>query len=74
MFEFLKDRGLRFYKEAREDFEKEYYDFCLFHIEQMLQLLLKYIVAIETDDFPRTHSLSRLFKEAAGLFGEKVKV
>jgi HEPN domain-containing protein len=72
MFEFLKDRDLRFYKEAQEDLEKEYYDFCLFHVEQMLQHLLKYLIAIKIDDFPRTHSLSRLFKEVAGLYREKV--
>jgi|SRR5579875_748964 HEPN domain-containing protein len=72
MFEFLKERGLRFYEEAKGDSEKGYYDFCLFHTEQMLQLLLKYLIAIKTDDFPRTHSLSRLFKDVAKLYGEKV--
>lgn len=70
MFEFLKKRGLRFFEEAAGDFEKEYYDFCLFHTEQMLQLLIKYLIAIKTDDFPRTHSISRLFKTVADLYGE----
>lgn len=70
MFEFLKKRGLRFFEEAAWDFEKEYYDFCLFHTEQMLQLLIKYLIAIKTDDFPRIHSISRLFKTVADLYGE----
>ncbi|MGH7800368.1 MAG: HEPN domain-containing protein [Thermodesulfobacteriota bacterium] len=72
MFEFLKDRGLRFCDEARGDFEKGYYDFCLFHSEQMVQLLLKYLIAVKIDDFPRIHSISRLFKEVANLYGQGV--
>ena len=72
MFEFLKERGIRFFEEAKEDLRKEYFDFCLFHTEQMLQLMLKYLIAIRLDDFPRTHSLSKLFKEVANIYGEKV--
>ena len=70
MFEFLKQRGVRFLEEAVADYEKQYYDFCLFHTEQMLQLLIKYLIAIKTDDFPRIHSISRLFKSVADLYGE----
>jgi len=72
VFEFLKERGIRFFEEAKEDLRKEYFDFCLFHTEQMLQLMLKYLIAIRLDDFPRTHSLSKLFKEVANIYGEKV--
>jgi HEPN domain-containing protein len=72
VFEFLKERGSRFYEEAKGDFEKGYYDFCLFHTEQMLQLLLKHAIATKTDDFPRTHSLSRLFKEVGSLYGKNI--
>jgi HEPN domain-containing protein len=72
MFEFLKQRGLRFLEEAVGDYEKEYYDFCLFHTEQMLQLLLKYLIAVKTDDFPRLHSISKLFRNVAELYGDNV--
>ncbi|MGB7291108.1 MAG: HEPN domain-containing protein [Thermodesulfobacteriota bacterium] len=72
MFEFLKQRGLRFLEEAVGDYEKEYYDFCLFHTEQMLQLLLKYLIAVKTDDFPRIHSISKLFRNVAELYGDNV--
>ena len=72
MFEFLKQRGLRFLEEAVGDYEKEYYDFCLFHTEQMLQLLLKYLIAVKTDDFPRIHSISKLFRSVAELYGDHV--
>jgi HEPN domain-containing protein len=72
MFEFLKQRGFRFLEEAVGDYEKEYYDFCLFHTEQMLQLLLKYLIAVKTDDFPRIHSISKLFRNVAELYGDDV--
>lgn len=71
MFEFLK-QGLRFLEEAVGDYEKEYYDFCLFHTDQMLQLLLKYLIAVKTDDFPRIHSISKLFRSVAELYGDNV--
>jgi HEPN domain-containing protein len=72
MFEFLKQRGFRFLEEAVGDYEKEYYDFCLFHTEQMLQLLLKYLIAVKTDDFPRRRSISHLFQNLADLYGDKL--
>jgi HEPN domain-containing protein len=72
VFEFLKQRGFRFLEEAVGDYEKEYYDFCLFHTEQMLQLLLKYLIAVKTDDFPRTHSISNLFQNLTNIYGEKL--
>ncbi len=70
MYEFLRSRGLRFFEEARHDLEKGFYDFCLFHVEQMFQLLLKYMIAVKLDDFPKTHHLSLLFKKVAELYGE----
>lgn len=36
-----------------------------FHVEQAFQLYLKFILAKELGYFPKTHSLSKLFKELA---------
>lgn len=71
MFLFLKDRAKRFLEVAKGDLDKKYYDFCLFHVEQMLQLILKYLIALKTDDFPRTHYLSVLFKDVDKLYKGK---
>ncbi len=73
MYEFLKDRGIRFLKEAERNLEEGNYDFCLFHVEQMLQLLLKYLIAIRLGDYPKTHSLELLFRKCSQLFGDKIK-
>ena len=71
MFEFLKDRAKRFLDVAKTDLDKQYYDLCLFHVEQMLQLILKYLIALKTDDFPRTQYLSVLFKDVDKLYKGK---
>ncbi len=59
----LLERAKRFLKEAEDDIEKEFYDFAVFHLEQALQLLLKYILAKEVGYFSKTHSLVVLKEE-----------
>jgi len=57
------DRAKKFESASEHFFKEGIYDLSAFHIEQSLQLYLKYILAKEIGYFPKTHSLSRLFKE-----------
>ena len=59
----LFDRAKKFLKEAEDDVAKEFYDLCMFHLEQALQLLLKYILAKRVGYFSKTHSLITLNEE-----------
>ncbi|MEM1658018.1 MAG: HEPN domain-containing protein [Candidatus Jordarchaeales archaeon] len=61
------ERARKFEEEAVELFNKGVYDLSAFHIEQSLQLYLKYILAKELGYFPRTNKLSKLFSELANL-------
>ncbi|ADC65394.1 HEPN domain protein [Ferroglobus placidus DSM 10642] len=59
----LFDRAKKFLKEAEDDINKEFYDLCMFHLEQALRLLLKYILAKKVGYFSKTHSLLTLKEE-----------
>lgn len=59
----LLERAKRFLVDAEDDIKKEFYDLAMFHLEQSLQLLLKYILATEVGYFSKTHSLSSLKEE-----------
>ncbi len=59
----LMERAKKFLKEAEDDISKEFYDLCMFHLEQALQLLLKYVLAKEIGYFSKTHSLVVLKEE-----------
>ena len=58
----LLERAKKFLKEAEDDIKKGFYDLCMFHLEQALQLLLKYVLAKEIGYFP-TRSLTVLNEE-----------
>lgn len=53
----LFDRAKKFLKEAEDDVAKEFYDLCMFHLEQALQLFLKYILTKRIGYFSKTHSI-----------------
>ncbi len=59
---FLK-KAEKFDSAARYFLKEGVYDLAAFHIEQALQLYLKYILAKVIGYFPKTHSLTKLFKE-----------
>jgi HEPN domain-containing protein len=61
--EVFLDRAKKFEMAGEHFFKNGIYDLSAFHIEQAFQLYLKYILAKEIGYFPRTHSLSKLFKE-----------
>jgi len=62
-FEFLKENASSFYRNAKYLYENGEYNLAAFNIEQAMQLMLKYFLAVKVGDFPRTHSLRRLFRE-----------
>ncbi len=66
-YEFLRRNAEGFYRNARQLFEGGEYNLAAFNLEQAMQLMLKYILASRLGDFPRTHSLRRLFREVGTL-------
>ena len=59
----LFERAKKFLIDAEDDFNKGFYDLCVFHLEQSIQLLLKYILAKEVGYFSKTHSLVILLED-----------
>jgi len=68
--DFLRRRAEAFLDVARVDYERGYYDLVLFHVEQFLQLYLKYLLYRRLGDFPRTYALTRLFKDVIEVYGD----
>ena len=48
---------------GKADFNRGDYDLVLFHVEQFLQLYVKYLLYLSLGDYPKTHSLTRLLKD-----------
>ncbi|MEL9991832.1 MAG: HEPN domain-containing protein [Thermoproteus sp.] len=63
--EVLRERALAFLESAKDDLRAGRVDIAAFHCEQAVQLALKYLLAREAGSYPHTHSLRRLFEEAA---------
>jgi len=72
--EFLKDRGLRFFSNGVELFNRGEYDLSAFNIEQAVQLILKYAIWKKLGDFEKTHEISKLLNDYKDLIDEKAKV
>ncbi len=65
----MRRRAEAFFEVARGDYERGFYDLVLFHVEQFLQLYLKYLIYRRVGDFPKTHSLTRLFRDVIEVYG-----
>lgn len=65
--EFLKENALEFEEIAKEKLKEGSLRMAAFCLEQSFQLLLKYFLVKKVGDFPKTHSLIRLAKEAGKL-------
>ena len=61
--EVLRRRARAFLESAKADFNRGDYDLVLFHVEQFLQLYVKYLLYQSLGDYPKTHSLTRLLKD-----------
>ena len=59
----LRKRALGFLENAKDNFNREEFDLVLFHVEQFLQLYLKYLLYRKVGTYPKTHSLTYLLKE-----------
>ncbi len=62
-FGFLRENAEEFWREAQRLFEEGRYKLAAFSVEQAVQLYLKHLLAEKCGDFPKTHSLKRLFYE-----------
>lgn len=67
--EFLKENAEYFEKRAIEAL-KEKPRFVLFFAEQAIQLYIKYILAKELDDYPKSHRLKVLLEELSKISEE----
>jgi HEPN domain-containing protein len=63
---FLLENSRSFWRAAKAMLEAGEYNLALFHIEQALQLCLKYKIYERYGDFPKTHSLKLLLAEVGG--------
>lgn len=64
----LKRRSLGFLRNAKDNFERGEYDLSIFHVEQAIQLYLKFLLYKKVGVYPKTHSLTGLFKEIIKVF------
>ena len=69
--EFLKERAIKFLENSKYLQKKKVYDLAAFNLEQFCQLYVKYKLFLKIGDYPRTHSLKRLFNELKKVFADK---
>ena len=74
MEEILNRRAKLFLKEAENDIKNGFFDLAAFHLEQALQLKLKYILAKKIGYFSKTHFISTLFEEVKKIIPEIYKI
>ncbi len=55
-------RARAFLENAEYLYSRDVFDIAVFNLEQAVQLLLKYRLLIVAGDYPRTHSVRRLFR------------
>ncbi|MEM0173278.1 MAG: HEPN domain-containing protein [Sulfolobaceae archaeon] len=67
MAEHLKRNALDFFSEAEYDIRNGKYNLAIFHLEQALQLALKYILFQLKGSFEKTHDIIRLLDEVIEL-------
>jgi len=71
--EFLRRNAEYFEKKAYEAFKEGVYGFALYFAEQALQLYIKYVLAREVGDYPKTHSFSVLFTALSSVASEATR-
>ena len=74
MAEHLKRNALDFFAEAEYDIRNGKYNLAMFHLEQSLQLALKYVLFQLKGSFEKTHDIISLLDEVIELTrNEKLK-
>jgi len=61
--EILKERALKFLKNAEYLLQNKVLDLAAFNIQQFVELYLKYKLFLLVGDYSKTHSIKRLLKE-----------
>ncbi len=64
---YLRRNALSFLKEAERDFNEGEFNLAMFHLEQALQLALKYTLYERTGTFKRTHDVMELLEDIVKL-------
>ena len=64
---YLRRNALSFLKEAERDFNEGEFNLAMFHLEQALQLALKYTLYERTGTFKRTHDIMELLEDIVKL-------
>ncbi len=72
--EILKIRAERFLELAKEAYKKGFYDLTAFHIEQAVQLYLKYNLWKILGDFEKTHDIRELLEEYGKAIEQEEKI
>ncbi len=72
--EFLRDNADAFLRNAEKLLEDGEFKLVAFNSEQAVQLYLKYLIGSKLGDFPKTHSLKKLFRDAGSLCPELFKL
>jgi HEPN domain-containing protein len=67
---FLK-RAKNFLEGAKERFSKDDWDLACFMAEQSVQLYLKATILEKSGEFPRTHSIRKLFSILSNIYNNK---
>ncbi len=68
---FLKERAKEFWEEGVRLFNEGKYNLSAFHLEQAIQLWLKYLIALKVGEWPKTHHLSELIKGLVEVYENK---
>jgi len=72
--EILRERALKFLKNAEFLLENGVYDLAAFNIQQFVELYLKYKLFLMAGEYPKTYSLKRLLKEIGKISGRESEV
>ena len=68
--EFLRKQSVKAYDLSKKAFELGNYNWSIFLLEQAIQLLIKYLLALKVGYYSKTHKLSKLFEEISELYPE----
>jgi len=68
--EFLKKQSLNAFSLSKRAYKDNKYNWAIFLIEQAIQLLIKYLLALKIGYYSKTHRLSALFDELSEIYPE----
>jgi len=72
--DFLKEKAETFLEDAKYDISREKWFAAAFHLEQAVQLYLKYYLFLKLRRYPKTHSLRNLLEGIGEVYDKKKDV